>query len=57
MKKLILAGLVALGTVGVVATTTATEVPKACQTVRCTACPEGTHWDPRPNDCCRCVPD
>lgn len=57
MKKLILAGLVALGTVGVVATTTATEVPKACQTVRCTACPEGTHWDPKPNDCCRCVPD
>ncbi len=56
MKRIILAGLLALGTWGVANVATATEVPKACFTVRCTACPEGTVWSPKPYDCCRCVP-
>jgi hypothetical protein len=57
MKRIILAGLVALGTWGIANVATATEVPKACFTVRCTACPEGTVWSPKSYDCCRCVPE
>lgn len=58
MKRIILAGLVALGTWGVtnVPTATATEVPQACWGVRCMACPDGTVWAPKANDCCRCIP-
>jgi hypothetical protein len=57
MKKLILAGLVALGTWGVIAATPAPAVAAgACDNVRCMACPEGTYWAPIPKDCCRCLP-
>lgn len=58
MKKLILAGLVVAGAFGSAATTTATaqNIPQACWGVRCMACPDGTVWSPKPNDCCRCVP-
>lgn len=59
MKKLILASLVVLGAFGVVGVTPkadAQNVPQACWGVRCAACPEGTVWSPKPNDCCRCVP-
>ena len=56
MKRIILAGLVALGTWGTANVVTATEVPQACWSVRCAACPDGTVWSPKPNDCCRCVP-
>lgn len=58
MKRLILAGLVALGTFGAVQAT----VPAAnanhidCSTVRCMACPEGQVFSPTPHNCCRCVP-
>jgi hypothetical protein len=57
MKKLILAGLVVVGALTAVSTTTAQNIPQACWGVRCAACPEGTHWAPKANDCCRCVPD
>lgn len=57
MKKLILAGLVALGTWGVIAAAPAPAVAAgACDNVRCMACPEGTVWAPKPGDCCRCIP-
>lgn len=57
MKKLILAGLVVAGALGAVSTiATAQNVPQACWGVRCAACPDGTVWSPKPNDCCRCVP-
>lgn len=59
MKKLLFAGLACLATAGAVITTSTTEAqsfPKQCIAVTCLACPEGTVADPRPNDCCRCVP-
>ena len=61
MKKLILAGLVALGTF----TTIQLSAPEAnaqggglghCAAVTCLVCPEGTVAAPTPRDCCRCVP-
>lgn len=60
MKKLLLAGLVCLATVGAVITSPTAEAdrpfPKQCIAVLCLPCPDGTVPDPRPNDCCRCVP-
>jgi hypothetical protein len=57
MKKLILAGLVALGTWGVMATTPAqADPPPDCSFVKCMVCPSGTVISPVPGNCCRCVP-
>ena len=57
MKKLILAGLVALSTWGVVATTTPAQAdpPPDCSVVLCMVCPPGTVASPTPANCCRCV--
>lgn len=57
MKRLILAGLVALGTFTAiqVSAPNATAAGK-CDTVRCMECPAGYVWAPTGNDCCRCVP-
>lgn len=57
MKRLILAGLVALGmfTAIQVSAPTATAAGK-CDAVRCPGCPEGYVFAPTGNDCCRCVP-
>jgi hypothetical protein len=58
MKRLILAGLVAVGALASVQAT----VPAAsanhvdCSLVRCAACPTGYVLSPTHNDCCRCVP-
>jgi hypothetical protein len=57
MKRLILAGIVALSAFATVQVT----APKAaaagrCDGVRCMACPEGFVLSPTGNDCCRCVP-
>lgn len=58
MKRLILAGLVALGAWGILATTpTPAAANDPCAGVRCMECPVGYHWAPKPNDCCRCVPN
>jgi len=56
MKKLILAGLVALGTWGVMATTPAQADPPDCSVVLCAPCPAGTVASPVPGNCCRCLP-
>jgi hypothetical protein len=57
MKRIILAGLVALGALTAVqiSAPTATAAGK-CDTVRCAECPAGYVWAPTGNDCCRCVP-
>jgi hypothetical protein len=58
MKKLILAGLVALGTWGVLSVPApATAQPGGpCAGVRCMECPAGTVLAPTGSDCCRCKP-
>jgi hypothetical protein len=57
MKKLILAGLVALGTWGVLSVPVpAAAAPPQCDLVRCMECPAGTVLAPTGNDCCRCKP-
>ncbi|HKV07735.1 MAG TPA: hypothetical protein VJ725_06340 [Thermoanaerobaculia bacterium] len=58
MKRLILAGLVALGAWGILAVAPApATADDPCANVRCMECPTGYHWAPKPNDCCRCLPD
>lgn len=58
MKRLILAGLVAVGAFTAIQTT----VPAAnanhidCSLVRCEGCPEGYVFSPTPHNCCRCIP-
>lgn len=57
MKRLILAGLVAMGAlVSVQATIPAADANIDCSTVRCMACPEGQIFSPTPHNCCRCIP-
>ena len=57
MKRLLLAGLVAMGAFASIQAT----VPAAnanhvdCSLVRCMACPDGYVLSPTHNDCCRCV--
>lgn len=58
MKRLILAGLVALGTF----TAIQVSAPQAnaqdlsrCAAVLCPVCPEGYTASPTPGNCCRCV--
>jgi hypothetical protein len=55
MKKLILAGLIALGTWGVLTVAPAPANAIDCSLVRCMACPEGYVFSPTPGNCCRCV--
>ncbi len=55
MKKLILAGLVILGTWGITLIPTPASAGN-CDGVRCMACPAGTVFSPTGNNCCRCVP-
>lgn len=58
MKKLMLAGLVALGTLGVLSVAPAPATANIdCSLVRCMACPEGKVLSPTGNNCCRCVPE
>jgi hypothetical protein len=56
VKKLILAGLVALGTWGISLIPAPAVADDPCAGVRCMACPEGFVLAPKPHDCCRCVP-
>ncbi|MFL6195900.1 MAG: hypothetical protein ACJ75H_17100 [Thermoanaerobaculia bacterium] len=55
MKRLILAGLVALGAWGITLIPSPASANDPCAGVRCMECPAGFHLDPKPNDCCRCV--
>jgi len=55
MKKIILAGVIALGAWGITLIPTPAQAGN-CDNVRCMACPAGTVWSPIPSDCCRCVP-
>lgn len=57
MKRLILAGIVALAAFGAVEMTTprAEAIPVDCNAVKCPACPEGTIHSPVGNNCCRCI--
>jgi len=55
MKKIILAGVIALGAWGITLIPAPAQAGN-CDNVRCMACPAGTVWSPVPNDCCRCVP-
>jgi hypothetical protein len=58
MKRILLAGLVSLGAlVAVQASVPEATAAGKCDTVRCMACPEGYHFAPTGNDCCRCLPD
>jgi hypothetical protein len=56
MKKLMLAGLVALGTFGVLSVAPAPAAANIdCSLVRCMECPAGQVLSPTGNNCCRCV--
>jgi hypothetical protein len=57
MKRLILAGIVALAAFGAVEMTTplAEANPAQCLTVRCGLCPEGQELSPVGSNCCRCI--
>ena len=57
MKRMILAGLVALGALGSlqISAPNASALDR-CATVRCMACPEGYVFAPTGNNCCRCIP-
>lgn len=56
MKRILLAGLVLAGAWAVSMIPTPAVADDPCAGVRCMACPDGTVWSPKPNDCCRCVP-
>lgn len=59
MRRLILAGLVLVGALGV----TQLSVPTAsanhidCSLVRCMSCDPGWVPAPTPHNCCRCLPE
>jgi hypothetical protein len=58
MKRLILAGLVALGmftTIQFTAPQAAAQDLSHCAAVLCPICPEGYTASPTPGNCCRCV--
>ena len=56
MKKLLLAGFVALGTWGLtLVPSQVTADPVNCALVLCPVCPEGQVLSPTPGNCCRCV--
>jgi hypothetical protein len=57
LKKLILAGVVALGAIAAVQVTApeaAAAKPVDCRLVLCAPCPEGTVLAPTPQNCCNC---
>jgi hypothetical protein len=56
MKRLILAGLVTLSSLGAVQITApeATAQPADCSAVLCPTCPPGTVLEPAGANCCRC---
>lgn len=57
MKRMILAGLVALGAFATLQISApAANAFDRCATVRCMACDEGYVLSPTGNNCCRCVP-
>lgn len=57
MKRMILAGLVMLGALGVASLPPAqADPPTSCAAVTCLPCPEGYRLLLKPNNCCRCVP-
>lgn len=56
-KKLILAGLIALGALGAVGFNAKQADAVDCSLVRCMECPAGYVLKPTGNDCCRCVPE
>ena len=59
MKRLILAGLVALGMFTTIQLSAppanAQGGPNNCAVVLCPLCPEGYTLSPTPGNCCRCV--
>jgi hypothetical protein len=59
MKKLILAGVILAGSLGVaqLSVPQASAQPVDCSLVRCVSCPEGQHLALKPPHCCRCLPD
>ena len=58
MKRLILAGLVSFGALFAVQVSAPVATAAGnCDAVRCMACPEGYHWAPTGNNCCRCLPN
>jgi len=57
MKRIILAGLVSLGALFAIQVSAPQAEAVNCDTVRCMACPEGYHWAPTGNNCCRCLPN
>ena len=60
MKKRIFAAAVfAVAAFGAAQLLSTTEVDARvdCSTVRCAACPEGTHFAPTKTNCCRCLPN
>ena len=59
MKRIVLAGLVLAGALGVgqLSVPRASAQPVDCSLVRCEACPVGYHLAPTGSDCCRCKAD
>jgi len=59
MKRLILAGVILAGSLGVaqLSTPQASADPIDCSLVRCMDCPVGQHPKLTPPDCCKCVKD
>ena len=55
MKRLILAGVVALAAFGAVEMSTPKAEAADCSVVLCLTCPEGYVASPTPGNCCRCV--
>lgn len=55
MKRLILAGLVALAAFAAVEITAPKAYAEDCSVVLCLTCPEGYVLSPTPGNCCRCV--
>jgi hypothetical protein len=57
MKRLVLAGLVALTAFGAIqASAPRVEAqPTDCSAVLCLTCPEGFVLSPTPGNCCRCI--
>lgn len=55
MKRLILAGLVALAAFAAVEITAPKVYAEDCSVVLCLTCPEGYVASPTPGNCCRCV--
>ena len=59
MKRLILAGVILAGSLGVAQLSVphASAQPVDCRLVDCPPCPVGQHSKLTPPDCCKCVKD